>query len=132
MILYSPSSSSPVGPIQSFPPSNLFSTDFYFSFFLPPYLPAVRKLRLIAGNAKFLRLKSDLQKDFEAAKKRLATFPPRESLVSDIPAGDGNVANLFLQCGYLFEVPCPSRFVLGWVSNFVDSESGHILSVKPL
>jgi hypothetical protein len=31
-------------------------------------------------------------------KKRLATFPPRESLVSDIPAGDGNVANLFLQC----------------------------------
>jgi hypothetical protein len=25
-------------------------------------------------------------------------FPPRESLVSDIPAGDGNVANLFLRC----------------------------------
>jgi len=25
-------------------------------------------------------------------------FPPRESLVSDIPAGDGNIANLFLQC----------------------------------
>ncbi len=25
-------------------------------------------------------------------------FPPRKSLVSDIPAGDGNVANLFLQC----------------------------------
>jgi hypothetical protein len=48
-------------------------------------------------------------------KKRLATFPSpaamsltapwarilfpaRESLVSDIPAGDGNVCNLFLQC----------------------------------
>jgi hypothetical protein len=27
-------------------------------------------------------------------------FPPRESLVSDIPAGDGNVANLFFTvCG---------------------------------
>jgi hypothetical protein len=25
-------------------------------------------------------------------------FPSRESLVSDIPAGNGNVANLFLQC----------------------------------
>jgi hypothetical protein len=25
-------------------------------------------------------------------------FPPRESLVSNIPAGDGNVANIFLQC----------------------------------
>ncbi len=48
-------------------------------------------------------------------KKRLATFPsldgmslswariiklspPRESLVSDIPSGDGNVAKLFLRC----------------------------------
>ncbi len=29
-----------------------------------------------------------------------SVFPPRESLVSDIPAGDGNVANLFLQCIY--------------------------------
>jgi len=25
-------------------------------------------------------------------------FPARESVVSDIPAGDGNIANLFLQC----------------------------------
>ncbi len=25
-------------------------------------------------------------------------FPPRESLVSDIPAGDGNIKKLFLQC----------------------------------
>ncbi len=25
-------------------------------------------------------------------------FPARESLVSDIPAGDGKIANLFLQC----------------------------------
>jgi hypothetical protein len=37
-------------------------------------------------------------------KKRLATFPPRESLVSDIPAGDGNVAKLFLQYKYDFVV----------------------------
>jgi hypothetical protein len=27
-------------------------------------------------------------------------FPVRESLVSDIPAGDGKIINLFLQCGY--------------------------------
>ncbi len=27
-------------------------------------------------------------------------FPPRESLVSNIPAGDENVANLFLLCMY--------------------------------
>jgi hypothetical protein len=26
-------------------------------------------------------------------------FPPRESLVSDIPAGDRNIEKLFLQCG---------------------------------
>ncbi len=26
-------------------------------------------------------------------------FPARENLVSDIPAGDGNVGNLFLRCG---------------------------------
>ncbi len=28
----------------------------------------------------------------------LVFFPPRESLVSDIPAGDGKIANSFLQC----------------------------------
>ncbi len=27
-----------------------------------------------------------------------SSFPPRESLVSDIPAGDGKTANPFLQC----------------------------------
>ncbi len=30
-------------------------------------------------------------------------FPPRESLVSDIPAGDGKMANLFLQCIHYLE-----------------------------
>jgi hypothetical protein len=29
-------------------------------------------------------------------------FPPRESWVSDIPAGDGKIANLCLQCTILF------------------------------
>ncbi len=29
---------------------------------------------------------------------KIKLFPPRESLVSDIPAGDGNAANLFGQC----------------------------------
>ncbi len=28
----------------------------------------------------------------------ITLFPARESLVSDIPAGDGKTANLFLQC----------------------------------
>ncbi len=27
-------------------------------------------------------------------------FSPRESLVSDIPAGDGNIEKLFLRCGH--------------------------------
>jgi hypothetical protein len=30
-------------------------------------------------------------------KKRLAIFPSRESLVSDIPAGDRKINNLYLQ-----------------------------------
>jgi hypothetical protein len=41
------------------------------------------------------------RKDYETCKhckKRLAIFPTRESLVSDIPAGDGKIANLFSQC----------------------------------
>jgi hypothetical protein len=28
-------------------------------------------------------------------------FPPRESLVRDIPAGDGNIEKLFLRCSKL-------------------------------
>jgi hypothetical protein len=28
----------------------------------------------------------------------MALFPPTESLVSDIPAGDGNIEKLFLRC----------------------------------
>ncbi len=40
-------------------------------------------------------------------------FPPRESLVSDIPAGDGNVSNLFLRCrdrGWKLECAAHFRF----------------------
>ncbi len=28
-------------------------------------------------------------------------FPPRESLVNDIPAGDGNIKKFFLRCSLL-------------------------------
>jgi hypothetical protein len=34
-------------------------------------------------------------------------FPARESLVSDIPAGDGKMANPFLQCNPVFSYKCP-------------------------
>jgi hypothetical protein len=30
--------------------------------------------------------------------KKTKLFPPRKSLISDIPAGDGKTANSFLQC----------------------------------
>jgi hypothetical protein len=32
----------------------------------------------------------------------IKTFPARESLVNDIPAGDGKIINLFLQCTLAF------------------------------
>jgi hypothetical protein len=32
---------------------------------------------------------------------RIKLFPARESLLSDIPAGDGKAANLFLQCSHI-------------------------------
>jgi hypothetical protein len=36
-------------------------------------------------------------------------FLPRGSLVSDIPAGDGKLVNLFLRCGVLATNYCRSR-----------------------
>jgi hypothetical protein len=44
-------------------------------------------------------------------------FPARESLVSDIPAGDGKIVNLFLQCNPLRagrggHLPCGSGRLL--------------------
>jgi hypothetical protein len=74
------------------------------SLFLKGVIFYRRKIRLIEGYAKFLRLKvkSDLQKDSAAA-------------------------------GYLSEAPSASRFLFwGWVSNFAGSESGHIQSIKLL
>ncbi len=50
-------------------------------------------------------------------EKRLAIFPARESLVSDIPAWDGKIANLFLQCT-IENLPCmPSTRLTGTVSS---------------
>jgi hypothetical protein len=37
--------------------------------------------------------------DCTEKKVIIKLFPARESLVSDIPAGDGKNNNLFLQCG---------------------------------
>jgi hypothetical protein len=34
---------------------------------------------------------------------KIKLFPPRESLVSDFPARNGNVGNLFLQCNFAYE-----------------------------
>jgi hypothetical protein len=40
-------------------------------------------------------------------------FPPRESLVSDIPAGDGNIEQLFLRCmGRYFDAIILYKFTL--------------------
>ncbi len=64
-------------------------------------------------------------------------FPARESLVRDIPAGDGKTADLFLQCMAILPPWCfklfPSNFLLkfiflmwfpetllSWLINFVD------------
>jgi hypothetical protein len=42
-------------------------------------------------------------------------FPPRGSLVSDIPAGDGKLVNLFLRCSVV-KVRCSSTVTCGnWV-----------------
>jgi hypothetical protein len=55
-----------------------------------------RKIRLTEGSAKFLRLKSNLEKDFATAVS-----------LSEQPSS-------------------PRLFVLGWASNFVDSKFGPI------
>jgi hypothetical protein len=48
-------------------------------------------------------------------------FPPRESLVSDIPAGDGNIEKLFLQCRALpapFQLSiCIQVWALPWKTS---------------
>jgi hypothetical protein len=46
-------------------------------------------------------------------------FPPRESLVSDIPAGDGNIEKLFLRCIYTPQ-------------EGVEGTKGHVIAEKSL
>ncbi len=57
-----------------------------FRYIFPAGMP-LTKLSLIGNNDVIYKL-----------------FPPRESLVSDIPAGDGNIEKLFLQCTVLQKV----------------------------
>jgi hypothetical protein len=45
-------------------------------------------------------------------------FPPRESLVSDIPAGDGNIEKLLLQCSLLGE----SHWHIPVIKQLISSE----------
>jgi hypothetical protein len=71
----------------------------------------VEKLRICnlrtGSPKKFADLRfSDYLKEMSLTKLSLggnnlymtSLFPPRESLVSDIPAGDGNIEKLFLRC----------------------------------
>jgi hypothetical protein len=47
-------------------------------------------------------------------------FPPR---ISDIPAGDGNVANLFLQCTYIYMyVECSSLPCRDGLNPYMDKK----------
>ncbi len=54
-------------------------------------------------------------------------FPPRESLISDIPAGDGNIEKLFYSAG-----PCRcweiSREWLGYIHMYRPEGKGRVLS----
>jgi hypothetical protein len=53
----------------------------YFSIFPSPAEMSLTKLSLGGNNDVINKL-----------------FPPKESLVSDIPAGNGNIEKLFLRC----------------------------------
>ncbi len=56
-------------------------------------------------------------------------FPPRESLVSDIPAGDGNIEKLFYSVWYDgWRTGCcnPPCRIIGWLENrFLQSTMPH-------
>jgi hypothetical protein len=75
---------------------------------------SLRRKYSIVNSFIFLSLLPRLSMSAPRCKKWLAIkliklFPSRQSLVSDIPAGDGNVANLFLQCS---PSPTPSTTFL--------------------
>jgi len=58
-------------------------------------------------------------------------FPPRKSLISDIPAGDGKTANSFLQCSHddlkkiCLEIFMPRLKVLGYEKHQYFHISGY-------
>jgi hypothetical protein len=49
-------------------------------------------------------------------------LPPRESLVSDIPAGDWNIEKLFLQCNLSFQQSSINSYLLLTLSFTIDFE----------
>jgi hypothetical protein len=44
-------------------------------------------------------------------------FLPRESLVSDIPAGDGNIEKLFLRCIPNLALIANSRYIMEYLGD---------------
>ncbi len=72
--------------------------------FLPTYLPTVhrkKKVREFPVPSRDVTTKLSLSGNNDVVTE---LFLPRGSLVSDIPAGDGKLVNLFLRCTYLL---CP-------------------------
>jgi hypothetical protein len=47
-----------------------------------------------------------------SGREKTKLFPPRKSLISDIPAGDGKTANSFSQCRLNMELDLQSLFLL--------------------
>ncbi len=56
-------------------------------------------------------------------------FPPRQSLVIDIPAGDGNVANLFYGVVFVFIVEAKNLLLISFWCKF---QSAHEMALSEL
>jgi hypothetical protein len=87
----------------------------------------ILKLILALYSFKLLSAARDGVEQNIHCKKKLAilsspAFPARESLVSVIPAGDVNIANLFLQCTYV---------LTGEVISIFMGEEGERWNTKP-
>jgi hypothetical protein len=67
---------------------------------LPWFLHRKKSLSIFLSPAGMSLTKLSLGGNYDVIYK---LFPPRESLVSDIPAGDGNIEKLFLRCCSLRE-----------------------------
>ncbi len=64
---------------------------------------------------RFSRPQPGCNKPNSSWREIIKLFPARKSLVNDIPAGDGNIGNLFLQCSLkAFLVLDKERFTLSW------------------